>query len=80
MIKSSLGGISFGPHPTWRRCAYMTPNCKIPSSLFIGNVIRMTLPDIAMLFFYAEVLHQALPGEVFDERIVPFTCKRAIGI
>ena len=58
----------------------MTSNCKIPSSLFIGNDIRMTLPDIPMLFFQAEILHKALPGEVFDKWIVPFTCEGAVDI
>jgi hypothetical protein len=58
----------------------MAPNCKIPSSLFIGDGNHMTLPDTTMLFFQVEVLHKSFPGEVFDEWIEPFTCKRAVGI
>jgi len=58
----------------------MASKRKIPSSLFIGVTTRVILPDIPMLFFEAEVLHESLPGKFCDESIVAFTRKRAVDI
>ena len=58
----------------------MASNCKIPSSLFIGATPPVILPNIPMFFFEEEVLHKALPRKLFDERVVAFTRKRAVGV
>jgi len=58
----------------------MASNCKIPSSLFIGAATHVILPDVPMLFFEPEVLHKSLPGKFFDERVVAFSRKWAVGI
>jgi hypothetical protein len=58
----------------------MAPNCKIPSSLLVSCEANANLPDHPMLLFEMKPLQTVLPRKLFDERIVPFTCKRAVGV